>query len=158
FCLEREPAFSWLSNWSVPQQAFEQCKKRLQELPDIDLAIELLERNPQQGRFVNNPILQQLETEWPGTEKLTTAAQAYESELLARTLRIASCTHPEAEATLAAREILRHVRNGGRYRDVTILVRKLENYHQILQRIFSRYEIPCFLDRRELVSHHPLAE
>jgi ATP-dependent helicase/nuclease subunit B len=78
--------------------------------------------------------------------------------VLARSLRVTACVNPEAEAILAAREILRHVRNEGRYRDVTVLVRKLENYHQVLQRIFSRYEIPFFLDRRESVSHHPLAE
>src|SRR5256885_10980017 len=33
------------------------------------------------------------------------------------TLRIAICPNPHAEAVLAAREILRHVRAGGRYRD-----------------------------------------
>jgi ATP-dependent helicase/nuclease subunit B len=163
FCLDRIPSqkFSWLSNWSVPLQSFEQCKKRLDELPGIRVAIELLERHPHQTRFVNNPILQRLETEWPKADKLTAAGAATvpgEPALLARTLRVASCTNPEAEATVAAREILQHIRNGGRYREVSVLVRKLENYHQVLQRVFSRYEIPCFLDRRELVSHHPLAE
>jgi hypothetical protein len=80
------------------------------------------------------------------------------AEALARGLRVALCSNPEAEVTLAAREVLRHVRAGGRYREVTVLVRKLEGYHEALQRIFSRYEIPFFLDRRESVSHHPLAE
>ena len=73
-------------------------------------------------------------------------------------LRIVTCLNPDAEVTLAAREILRHVRGGGRFRDVTVLVRKLESYHEPLQRILSRYGIPFFLDRRESVSHHPLAE
>jgi len=41
---------------------------------------------------------------------------------------------------------------------VSVVVRKLEGYHQPLQRVFSRYEIPFFLDRRESVAHHPLAE
>ena len=81
-----------------------------------------------------------------------------QAEALARSLRVALCSNPEAEVTLAAREVLRHVRAGGRYREVTVLVRKLEGYHEALQRIFSRYEIPFFLDRRESVSHHPLAE
>src|SRR5260221_9247509 len=62
------------------------------------------------------------------------------------------------EATLAAREILRFVRSGGRYREVTVLTRRLEGYHTPLVNIFTRYEIPFFLDRRESVSHHPLAE
>jgi ATP-dependent helicase/nuclease subunit B len=161
FCLDTVPTqkSSWLSNWSVPQQSFEHCKKRLEELPGIEVAIDLLQRRPQETRFVNNPILQRLEAEWPKPEKLTTAARPEQApELLARSLRVATCINAEAEATLAAREILRHVRNGGRYRNVTILVRKLESYHQTLQRVFSRYEIPYFLDQRELVSHHPLAE
>src|SRR6185436_4913961 len=53
---------------------------------------------------------------------------------------------------------LRFVRAGGRYREATVLVRKLEGYQWAVQRVFSRYEIPFFLDRRESVSHHPLAE
>src|SRR5205814_1522704 len=80
------------------------------------------------------------------------------SEAWEKSIRLATCIDPEAEATFAAREILRHVRAGGRYRDAAVLVRKLEGYHEPLQRIFSRYEIPFFLDRRESVAHHPLAE
>jgi ATP-dependent helicase/nuclease subunit B len=78
--------------------------------------------------------------------------------LLKSTLRIAECANPEAEAVLAAREILRFVRAGGRYREVTVLARNLESYHAPLANVFARYEIPFFLDRRESVSHHPLAE
>ena len=73
-------------------------------------------------------------------------------------LRVATCANPEAEVTLAAREILRFVRAGGRYRDTAVILRTLEGYHEILQRVFSRYDIPFFLDRRESVAHHPLAE
>ena len=71
---------------------------------------------------------------------------------------MAECVNPEAEATLAAHEILRHVRGGGRFRDVAVVVRSFEGYHAPLQRIFLRYGIPFFMDRREPVSHHPLAE
>ena len=39
-----------------------------------------------------------------------------------------------------------------------MLARTLQPYHEILANIFTRYEIPFFLDRRESVSHHPLAE
>ncbi len=82
------------------------------------------------------------------------------SALLSATtaLRIVLCADPVSEATVAAREILRFVRSGGRYREVTVLVRNLADYHEPLQRILGRYEVPFFLDRRELVTHHPLAE
>ena len=39
-----------------------------------------------------------------------------------------------------------------------MLVRNLDVYHKPLTRAFRRYGIPFFLDRREAVSHHPLAE
>jgi len=77
---------------------------------------------------------------------------------LPETLRVAVCPSPDAEVVLAAREILRHVRAGGRYRDCAVLVRTHAGYHDTLRRVFQRYEIPFFLDRREPVAHHPLAE
>ena len=61
----------------------------------------------------------------------------------------------------AAREILKFVRDGGgenRFRDCAVLVRQLDGYHKPLARVFRRYGIPFFLDRRESVAHHPLAE
>jgi ATP-dependent helicase/nuclease subunit B len=73
-------------------------------------------------------------------------------------IRIVACPHPEAEAIVAAREILDHVHAGGRFRETAILVRSLESYHAVVQRVLRRYEIPFFLDRRESVAHHPLAE
>jgi ATP-dependent helicase/nuclease subunit B len=151
FCLDRVPAqkVSWLSNWSAVREAFDKCRKRLESLPAAEVAIELLPRKPEQSRFVNNLALQHLEEFWA-------EPRAYASNELP--IRLAACADPEAEATLAAREILRHVRNGGRYREVSVLVRRLEGYHEPLQRVLSRYEIPYFLDRRESVSHHPLAE
>ena len=39
-----------------------------------------------------------------------------------------------------------------------MLVRQLAGYHQPIARAFRRYNIPFFLDRRESVAHHPLAE
>ena len=49
-------------------------------------------------------------------------------------------------------------RHAGRYRDTAVLVRSLEPYHDAIRRVFARNEIPFFLDRREPVGHHPLAE
>jgi ATP-dependent helicase/nuclease subunit B len=59
---------------------------------------------------------------------------------------------------VATRQILRYVRGGGRYRDISVILRTLEGYHQPLSRVFARYEIPFFLDRREAIAHHPLSE
>ena len=47
---------------------------------------------------------------------------------------------------------------GGRFRDCAVLVRNLDSHYQPLARVFRRYDVPFFLDRRESVAHHPLAE
>ena len=76
-------------------------------------------------------------------------------------IRLAACANPEAEAVFAAREILKFVhdnRAGNRFRDAAVLVRRLDGYHKPLERVFRRYGIPFFLDRREFMAHHPLAE
>jgi ATP-dependent helicase/nuclease subunit B len=39
-----------------------------------------------------------------------------------------------------------------------VLLRSFEGYHEVISRVFGRYDIPFFLDRREPVAHHPLAE
>ena len=57
-----------------------------------------------------------------------------------------------------ARNIEIRPQTGNRFRDCAVLVRNLENYHKPLARVFRRYGIPFFLDRRESVAHHPLAE
>ncbi|HYG33791.1 MAG TPA: hypothetical protein VEC99_03345, partial [Clostridia bacterium] len=171
FCLDRLPAkrASWLSNWSVIHRTFEKCQKRFTSLVPGGLTVEILPRHPNKSRFLNNPVLQHLEQHWTNPkpygssngaspQDVSVVSQGSNLEAPEKSLRVVTCLDPEAEVKLAAHEILRYARAGGRYRDVTVLVRTLEGYHQVLQRVFAQYEIPFFLDRRESVSHHPLAE
>ena len=178
FCLDRVPTekISWLSTWSVVRRTFERCRARLASLPDIRVVTRLLRREPNQNRFADSPVLQHLERSWSEPQEYVAAKQGNESPQrtldfdpptsnveyrrgqIEDALKVSMCANPEAEAVLAAREILQHVRGGGRFRDATVLVRRLAGYHDAIQRVFSRYEIPFFMDRREPVSHHPLPE
>ena len=178
FCLERVPTekLSWLSGWSVVRKTFEECRKRLESVPGVSVAVEVLARQAEKGRFAQNPVLQHLERFWGEPQPYAPSKDAggknrrtlnieprtlnleRDKERVGGVLRVEACVDPEGEATLAAREILRHVRAGGRFREVSVLVRSLAGYNAPLQRVFSRYEIPFFLDRREPVTHHPLAE
>ncbi len=180
FCLDHEPKeqVSWLSTWAVVRHSYERCKTAFAGLPGCQLTVETLARQPTMGRFAGSQVLQHLEAAWaepvafPKPRSGVSAERCHPGELelaalcrdaaatnpLADSLRIVECANAEAEAVFAARETLRFVRAGGRFREVTVLVRDLENYHAILQRVFARYEIPCFMDRRESVAHHPLAE
>ena len=155
FCLESaspEPKPSWLSIWNSIGKAFDQCRVRLSALPEARVTVEVLQRQRPLGRFAENPALRHLEEHW------TQPAPFPDSRAVNQLLRLAVCPSPADEAVLAAREILRFARAGGRWREVAVLLRSLDGYHDHLRRVFTRYQIPFFLDRREPVAQHPLAE
>ncbi len=155
FCLETEPTptESWLSIWSAIGKTFQRCRDQIANLPGCDVVTEILKREPGKNRFVPDSMLSTLEAGWALTNQ-----QAESGDPQPATIRLIACANPEAEAVFAAREVLKFVRAGNRFRDCAVLVRQLEGYHKPLARIFRRYEIPFFLDRRESVAHHPLAE
>ncbi|HSH94457.1 MAG TPA: PD-(D/E)XK nuclease family protein [Roseimicrobium sp.] len=159
FCLENEPKTEspWLSLWSVVAQTYRQCRLTVESLPGISSETDVLNRDSGFHRLKDTRILGRIERDWStGVINDTTPV---EPELISKELRVAECANPEAEATVAAREILRHVRDkGGRYRDCAVLVRSLDGYHDALRRVFRRHQIPFFLDRRQSIAHHPLAE
>ena len=139
--------------WSAISQAQRDCWKTLAGVPGAELETEILRRSGQPGRFAGNPVLAHLEENWARP----TPWRGGEAEMRTA-VRAVVCANPEAEAIFAAREILKFVRGGGRFRECAVLVRSLEGYHDVLRRIFSRYGIPYFFDRREPSAHHPLAE
>lgn len=154
FCLD-EPAAtsaqSWLSLWSVVRRTYIACRQRVQALSGGEVTVEELARDPAHSRFAASPELAALEADWSGPA-------AVSSFPISPALRLVVCPSPEAEAVFAAREILRQVQAGGRFRDCAVILRTLDHHHAALRRTFTRYGIPFFLDRREPVAHHPLAE
>lgn len=158
FCLDEsaEKENSWLSIWNTVGKIFQQCRQRIENLPDAKIEIEILSYNLAKNRFAKNSDLQLLERNWQRTPRNNSEKPAIRNRQSA--ISVCACANPEAEAVFAAREILKFVRDGNRFRDCGIIVRNLENYHKPLARIFRRYQIPFFLDRRESVAHHPLAE
>ncbi len=160
FCLDTEAqSDSWLSHWAAVRKTVDECRKTLSSVPRVTISEEPLFRDPKKSRFVT-PALSHLEQSWSSSELPEHATRNTQHA----GLHLITCTDPDAEAIFAAREILKFVRTArtdktqNRFRDAAVLVRDLEKYHEPLQRVFSRYEIPFFLDRRESVSHHPLAE
>jgi ATP-dependent helicase/nuclease subunit B len=157
FCLEApvetEAGHSWLSVWSAVARTYQQCRQRLEALSGGNLHVDWLERDARKSRFAGNLELAGLEKKWARSRRSPSAVRQPPSAI-----SIFACANPEAEAVFAAREILRFVRHGGRFRDAAVMVRNLDNYHKPLARVFRRYAIPFFLDRRESVAHHPLAE
>ena len=181
FCLETEPTpvVSWLSIWSAIGKTFQQCRTQIANLPGCEVKVEILERAPGKNRFAENSPLAELEAGWSlpvhaparrsptrlvpdhqraGSE--TGAPTGFEISNFKSQISLTASANPEAEAAFAAREVLKFVRAGAgnRFRDCAVLVRQLDGHHKPLARAFRRYGIPFFLDRRESVAHHPLAE
>jgi ATP-dependent helicase/nuclease subunit B len=160
--LKGKPAFQW----SGVHQAFKRCYKRLSALPDCQVTVTPLGRGPAENRFAQSPVLAHLEQHWAEPQPFASpelgakpGKDAGPGTLVASAVRVFKCANPELEAVAAAREILAQVRDQGRrFREVAVLVRSLEIYHPVIRRVFTRYQIPFFLDRREPIAHHPLAE
>jgi ATP-dependent helicase/nuclease subunit B len=161
FCLDESGANqkenSWLSIWSAVGKSFQQCRQRIENLPGCEIKIEVLQRGSAANRFVKSPELARLEARW---SQLRMIDEQTESATGNRqpAISLAACPDAGTEADFAAREILKFVRAGNRFCDCAVLVRNLDAYHKPLTRAFHRYAIPFFLDRRESVAHHPLAE
>ena len=155
FCLKSEPKAesSWPSIWSSVGKTLQQCRQRLANLPRCEIGVEILKHHPDKNRFAGNPELARLEENWASTIVPNSELQTPNSAI-----SIVACQNPEAEATFAAREILKFVQAGARFRDCAVLVRNLDDYHKPLARVFRGRGVPFFLDRRESVAHHPLAE
>jgi ATP-dependent helicase/nuclease subunit B len=176
FCLDTEPRqdLPWLSTWSAVGQTFRRLQTRLAALPGCRIEVEVMARVADRSRFTGHPRLADLERRWAAPVLEAPPAQAPDRSSVGHleatasasphvecepAIRLVSCGDPEAESVFAAREIRRYVREqSGRFRDTAVLVRSLEAYHDPLRRVFLRYDIPFFLDRREPVAHHPLAE
>jgi ATP-dependent helicase/nuclease subunit B len=64
-----------------------------------------------------------------------------------------------AEVEGMAREMIRLVREEGyRYRDLSVRVRNMEDYRDLLAATLTDYGIPHFFDQKRSVLHHPLVE
>jgi ATP-dependent helicase/nuclease subunit B len=153
FCVESStPPRNSYSQWFLISQSFARCRADLEARFGLGSVSTIrLERDYDHNRFALSKPLADLEQFWSGTAVSEADPSA--------ALKIVSCTNIESEATFCAREIIRFVRAGGRYREVGVLARSFENdYPHIFRRIFRKYGIPFFFDHREAVAHHPLAE
>lgn len=146
---------TWLSPWWMTRRSLSRMERRLSSLPEAQIEKVPIRRLRGGGRFGGNLVLARLEAQWSQALPEDSKGTAL---LPGDTLRVIACDTPEQETVFAAREIRRFVRGGGRYRQILVLVRSLGTYCHELQRTFARYRIPFFMDRRESVAHHPLAE
>ncbi|MBM3846970.1 MAG: hypothetical protein FJ405_11885, partial [Verrucomicrobia bacterium] len=155
FCVpeafEQEPG--WNSGWAIAGQTFLRCWQRVTQVEKLDAKVTRLNLDVQSPtRFLDNPALLHLAGNW-----MLRHPQVFPGDMPGR-VRCVACSSLEAECILAAREVLEWVRSGGRFKELAVTVRSLEPYHAAISRVFTRYGVPFFMDRRETASHHPVAE
>ncbi|MCS1409229.1 MAG: ATP-dependent helicase/deoxyribonuclease subunit B [Verrucomicrobia subdivision 3 bacterium] len=153
FCLDpverKNPNPSCLNPWSTISETYHRCRNQIDELPNVCTDEMCLPRKPEHSRFAKSQQLQHLEEHWVAPQPLKNSPTNGD-------VSITGCSDREAEVVHAARTILRSVRDRGiRFRQITVIVRHLEDYAAEIKRLFNRYQIPYFIDQRDTIQHHP---
>ncbi|MFE4524335.1 helicase-exonuclease AddAB subunit AddB [Cytobacillus firmus] len=74
-------------------------------------------------------------------------------------IHIGQAVSRRAEIEGVARKINKLVRTDGyRYRDIAVLARNGQNYHDMIETVFRDYDIPFFIDQKRTMLTHPLVE
>lgn len=63
-----------------------------------------------------------------------------------------------AEVDAAARHVRALLDQGLRLREIAVLTRDVNEYHELIEAGFREHEIPFFVDRRRTAAHHPLVQ
>ncbi len=108
-------------------------------------------------RFPEKSTLTHLEKHWGKTVPGDSSSIAPSIE----NIELIELPSRRAEVDYALSRVCRWIQDAERkyrYRDIAIIVRDLEPYHDLLTQSLTAHDIPFFIDRRRPVSHHPLIE
>ena len=74
-------------------------------------------------------------------------------------ITLTSCKNPKEELVYTARMINDYVQNKGmRYKEIAIVTGDVESCSNYVERIFTQYNIPFFLDTTKDILFHPFIE
>ena len=139
------------------EELFYLSKKTIQTLMQMAerLHVEVLEPIVLEGsadkRFAKAPDLAFL-------EQNLFRVSVSQSEKEVEQIHLAATRTPREELTLVAREINRLIRQGYRYREMAVVTGSMEAYQNYMEPIFTKYEIPYFMDATKEVLFHPFTE
>lgn len=94
-------------------------------------------------------------------KNINTAFGHFSREPLQETegLKLTEAVNRREEVEQAARQLMMLVRDKNyRFREMTVLVRHLKDYRDLIETLFSDYGIPVFIDQKKSMHHHPLIE
>lgn len=118
------------------------------KLSNIEVENDLVLNQPK--RF-HTPALAFLEKNFA---ELPPVSFAHEPEIT-----IFEAANIRAEVEGIGRKIISFVRDHHyRFKDIAILIRNGQNYYELLETIFTDYQIPFYIDQKKLMLNHPLIE
>ena len=175
FCADSfpEPKRQLFSIWLPVHETIRACLNEVCHQDGIKTEHIVLPRCPERGRFKASPMLSWLESSWtrptafPGAGPEATKDKQWNQLELGlpqgatsdtqASIELVDCASPEDEIAWAARRILDEVQHKGlRFNQIAVLLRSLDGYQEPLLNHFSRLGIPCFIDQRQPIHHHPL--
>lgn len=151
-CLDSRPAADILEESDVFYPTLEALENIKAMAGQYGIAVErpLYLDNDLPPRYKDAPCLAHLEKYFFVQNGGPVKDQASEVKLIAAANR-----HAEVEGV--AREILHLCREKGcRWKDISVILRKVEIYRPLIDTVFSEYGIPFFIDVKREVGHHPL--
>ncbi|TVY09128.1 helicase-exonuclease AddAB subunit AddB [Paenibacillus cremeus] len=133
-----------------------QLRERLQQ-EAVEFKDTILLPSQPGARFKHSPMLGYLEGQFEERIKQPYVHKEHGQDRSA--VRISAAVNRRAEVEGAARDIVKLVRDEGlRWRDVSVSVRNIEAYGDLVAGTFKDYGIPHFFDHKRTVMHHPLVE
>ncbi|WP_407271659.1 helicase-exonuclease AddAB subunit AddB [Radiobacillus sp. PE A8.2] len=134
---------------------FSQTKQTYEAICEIAKAnghvVDVQVLDEQEGVFADRPYFAHLEKYFD-----VRPAPAFEGNV---PIQLAQAVHPRAEVEGVAQEILRLIREQNyRFKDMAILMRQSDVYHDLIDTVFRDYGIPVFIDEKRTMLNHPLVE
>ncbi len=111
-------------------------------------------------RFDKSPVMARLERNL-FLSRAKEATQDDPSQAPRATIRLVQAATRRVEVAAVVAQIQRLVRRPDapmRYRDISVIVRDLDPYHDLLTAALTAAGIPHFIDRRRPIAHHALVE
>ena len=152
-CLDSRTSADALDESDVFHPTFEVLEKIKAMASQYGIAVErsLCLDNDLPPRYKDTPCLAHLEKDIPAQR-----GGPYKDQPAGIKLIAAANRHAEVES--AAREIIHLCREKGyRWKDISVILRKVEIYRPLIDIVFNDYGIPYFIDVKREIGHHPLA-
>ncbi|AEI42666.1 helicase-exonuclease AddAB subunit AddB [Paenibacillus mucilaginosus] len=159
-CLDRpylpgEP-LNELELFHLPARTMQKLQELLREA-QVDVLEPVVLPAAPPARFAAQPMLAYLEAHWDDRVKQPCPVVPLERSL--SPLHITQAAGRRAEVEGAARDIIALVRDRGlRWRDISVSLRDMESYCDLIKATFEDYGIPHFFDVKRSILHHPLVE